>query len=77
MLDTDATICCIRGMELPIETIVEHGGVTPAYARMLIAGTRKPSLDLALKLYDATGTQVGPLSGLCAREIETARKLAA
>ena len=64
-------------MELPLETIVEHGKVTPAYARMLIAGTRKPSLTLAIRLYDATGKQVGPLAGLTPRDIEAARKLAA
>jgi hypothetical protein len=64
-------------MDLPIETIVAHGGVTPAYARMLRAGSRQPSLSLALALYDGTGKQVGPLTGLTKREIETARKMAA
>lgn len=64
-------------MDLPIETIVQHGGVTSAYARMLRAGTRQPSLSLALALYDATGQQFGPLEGLTKREIETARKMAA
>lgn len=64
-------------MDLPIERIVEAGGVTPAYARMLIAGTRRPSLALSLRLYDATGKQVGPLAGLTKREIEGARKMAA
>jgi len=62
-------------MDLPLETIVAHGQVTPAYARMLIAGTRKPSLALALRLYDATGTKVGPLAGRTARDIEAFRKL--
>ena len=63
-------------MDLPIETIVQHGGVTAAYARMLRAGERKPSLELALRLYDATGAQVGPLAGLNKRDIEAARKMA-
>lgn len=62
-------------MDLPIEQIVEAGGVTPAYARMLIAGTRRPSLALALRLYDRTGRAVGPLSGLTGPEIEAARKV--
>lgn len=35
------------------------------------------SLPLALRLYDATGLQLGPLDGLTKREIETARKVAA
>ena len=58
------------------EQIVAHGGVTPAYARMLIAGTRRPSLELALRLFDATGAREGPLTGLSPDEIEAARKLA-
>lgn len=64
-------------MDLPLERIVEVGGVTPAYARMLIAGTRRPSTALALRLYDATGRQYGPLEGLRPDEIEVARKMAA
>lgn len=63
-------------MDIPIERIVELGGVTPAYARMLIAGTRRPSLALALRLYDGTGRQFGPLDGLTKREIEAVRKMA-
>jgi hypothetical protein len=64
-------------MDIPIETIVAHGRVTPAYARMLRAGTRQPSLALALALYDGAGVQVGPLADLTEQEIETARKMAA
>ena len=57
--------------------IAEAGGVTPAYARMMIAGTRQPSLPLALKIYDATGVQFGPLSGLSRSQIDVARQMAA
>lgn len=35
------------------------------------------STSAALRLYDATGLQLGPLDGLAKREIDTARKLAA
>lgn len=59
------------------EQIATHGGVTAAYARMILAGTRKPSLPLALKVYDETGHKIGPLSELTKREIEAARKMAA
>lgn len=69
-----ATICCIAAMPT-IDQIVEHGGVTPAYARMILAG-RKPSLRLALRIYDATKEQIGPLAGLNRRDIEAARKMA-
>jgi hypothetical protein len=62
-------------MDLATETIVAHGGVTPAYARMLKAGSRRPSLALALRLYDATGRKFGPLEGKTARDIEAFRKL--
>jgi hypothetical protein len=57
--------------------IAEAGGVTAAYARMMIAGTRKPSLPLALKIYDATGVQLGPISGLSRSQIDVARQMAA
>jgi hypothetical protein len=63
-------------MDLSVETIVEQGGVTAAYARMLRAGDRTPSLELSLKLYDATGKKYGPLAELSESEIETARKMA-
>jgi hypothetical protein len=61
-------------MDLPIEQIVEHGRVTPAYARMLRSGDRYPSVELALRLYDATGARVGPLRGLSKQAIEAARE---
>ena len=76
-LDGAATICCNALMDLSIEQIVEAGGVSAAYARMLIAGTRSPSLELALKLYDATGAKVGPLVGLNKSGIEAARQMEA
>lgn len=57
--------------------IAEAGGVTPAFVRMMIAGKRKPSLPVALKIYDATGVQFGPLSGLSRSQIDVARQMAA
>lgn len=56
--------------------IAAAGGVSAAYARMLIAGTRKPSLAVAVKIYDATGVQFGPLAGLDRRSIDVARTMA-
>jgi hypothetical protein len=64
-------------MELEIEQIVEAGGVSAAYARMLRNGDRQPSVALALRLYDATGAKVGPLAGLGKSGIETARQMEA
>lgn len=62
-------------MDIPVERIVELGGVTPAYARMLRSGDRSPSLALALRLYDGTGRAFGPIAGLSPDEIATARKM--
>lgn len=57
--------------------IAQAGGVTPAYARMMLAGTRKPSLPVALKIYDATGVQLGPIADLSRSQIDVARTMAA
>lgn len=59
------------------QEIAKAASVTEAYARMLIAGTRRPSLDVALRIYDATGATFGPLAGLTKSQIEVARKMAA
>ena len=56
-------------------TIAAAGGVTPAYARMLIANTRTPSLAVAIRIFDATGVQLGPLASLDRRSIEVARQM--
>ena len=56
--------------------IAKAGGISAGYARMLLAGTRKPSLDCALKIYDVTGVQLGPISGLTRSQIDVARQMA-
>jgi hypothetical protein len=55
--------------------LAEAGGVTPAFIRMVLAGTRRPSLSVALKIYDATGAHLGPLSGLSRSQIDVARAM--
>lgn len=52
-------------------------GVSVAYASQLLSGTRKPSLELALKYYDIAGIALGPLVGATDAEIATLRRLAA
>lgn len=52
-------------------------GVSVAYASQLLSGARKPSLELAIRLFDKAGVQLGPLVGATDEEIETLRKLAA
>lgn len=52
-----------------------------SYASMLLSDNmlirRTPSLRLAIKIYDATGLQLGPLTGLMPEDIEPLRKVAA
>lgn len=73
-----ATICCKTLMaKIDPTMIAEAGGVSAAYARMMLAGTRKPSLPLALKIYDATGVQLGPIRELSRSQIDVARQMAA
>lgn len=62
-------------MPTPTE-IANATGKTEAFARMVMAGTRDPSLPVALRIYDELGAQYGPLAKLSKREIETARKMA-
>ncbi len=52
-------------------------GINRTYAWQIVKGKRKPSLPVAITIYDTTGVQYGPLEGLTKREIEAARKLAA
>jgi len=55
------------------QEIVEATGHTEAYARMLLRGKRWPSIATALKIFDHTGAQLGPLENLTAEGIEAAR----
>lgn len=57
--------------------LASKAGISPSYAHQIMNNARIPPLALALQIYDKTGLQYGPLSGLTKREIETARKIAA
>lgn len=50
--------------------------ISVPYASQLIAGVRRPSLPVAVRIYDATGKRMGPLVGLSRDEVEAARKMA-
>lgn len=52
-------------------------GISVPYAWQMIKGKRPVSLEMALRIFDATGKQLGPLASLTAAEIKTARKMAA
>ncbi len=55
--------------------IAEAGGITPAYARMMLAGKRRPSLTVAIRIYESTGVQLGPIAGLSRSQIEVAKQM--
>jgi len=57
------------------QQVAEAGSVTASYARMLLSGSRSPSLKVALRIYDATGWQCGPLDGLPRKSIDVARQM--
>ena len=61
--------------------LAAKAGISVPYASQLLSGDftkrRQPSLQMALRIYDATGLQLGALSGLSPEEIETSRKVAA
>ena len=52
-------------------------GISVPFASQIISGKRKPSLGMALQIYDAAGVQFGPLAGLDTADIEAARRMAA
>jgi transcriptional regulator with XRE-family HTH domain len=57
--------------------LARRAGINRVYAWQLLNGDRSPSLELALRIYDGTGLQLGLLKGLKADEIQVMRKAAA
>jgi transcriptional regulator with XRE-family HTH domain len=57
--------------------LVQRLGISRVYAWQLLKGKRQPSLELALRIYGATGVQLGLLAGLTPDEIDVMRKAAA
>ncbi|QIG79965.1 helix-turn-helix domain-containing protein [Stakelama tenebrarum] len=52
-------------MKKPTPTDVSKTcGISVSYASQLLGGTRTPSQALAIRLFDAFGLKLGPLSGL-------------
>lgn len=49
--------------------------ISVPYAWQLLKGDRPVSLELALRIFDATSMQLGPIASLNVDEIETARKM--
>lgn len=54
--------------------LAQRADISVAYASQLLNGKRQcSSLSMALKIYDATNLQFGPLRGLSEQEIEPLR----
>ena len=68
-------------MTISSRELSERTGISWAYASQLLSDDfekrRTPSLAMALRIYDATGLQLGALRGLQPEEIVTLRKVAA
>lgn len=54
------------------QTLIELG-ISRGHAFDIIAGRQKPSLAMALRIYDATGVTYGLLKGLLPETIEALR----
>ena len=58
-------------MEKPtISQIHEAGGVTKAYASMILTGARSPARPLAIKIYRATGWKHDCIAALNDKQID-------
>lgn len=62
-------------MALTAQQIADAANVTPAYARMILAGARVPSTATALAVFDATGELIGPLQGMNEDGVAVARQM--
>ena len=56
--------------------LAKAASISVPYAWQILNGKRTPTLPMALRIYDATNEQIGPLEGLNKRDIEAARKMA-
>jgi transcriptional regulator with XRE-family HTH domain len=64
-------------MAISPRELSDRTGIHRVYAWQLLKGTRKPSLELALQIYDQTGVQLGLLEELTPDDIQVMRKAAA
>lgn len=65
----------LTGDMLTPTQLATASGISVPYAWQILNGKRSPSLAVALRIYDATSEQLGPLDGLGKRDIEAARKM--
>jgi transcriptional regulator with XRE-family HTH domain len=58
----------------PLVAQLREMGVSGPYASQLASGQRRPSLRLALRIFDALGVKLGQLAGKTDAEIATLRR---
>ena len=69
-------VCELSRMETITPTQLANAvGISVPYAWQLLKGDRPVSLEMAVRIFDATKLQLGPLEGLSPSEITTARKI--
>lgn len=52
-----------------------RAGISKGYASDLLAGNKKPSAPMAVRIFRATGLKLGPLVNLSDAEIEVAERM--
>lgn len=52
-----------------------RAGISKGYASDLLAGNKKPSPTMALRIFKATGVKLGPIAGLSEPEIAVLEKM--
>lgn len=68
-------LCKPSNMEISPTELADRAGISVPYASQLLSGRRKTlSLEMAVKIYDATGLQFGLLAGMTPEEIEPLRR---
>jgi hypothetical protein len=57
------------------QRLIAEVGVTKSHAYMIQSGDRTPSLPLALRIFEKTKLQLGPLAGASSAEIKALAKV--
>ena len=62
-------------MDIKPTELAAASGISVSYASELLSGVRHPSRKLAIRIFDDTSIQLGPIAGLSEAEIAVARKM--
>lgn len=59
----------------PLTDFAAQAGISIGYASDIINGKRAPSLKMALRIHDRTRRAFGPLAGMSAQQIASAKRM--